>query len=50
MKDETMRNSSSITLNKSNQENTEESQTLNLSKYKEKIKYVFDYEVNNIKF
>lgn len=27
----------------------EESQTLNLDKLKEKITYIFDYEVNNIK-
>lgn len=49
MKDENTRNNSSISLNKSSFENNEESQTLNLEKYKEKIKYVFDYEVNNIK-
>ena len=49
MKEETGRNNSSISLNKSSQENTEENQTLNLEKYKEKLKYVFDYEVNNIK-
>ena len=49
MKEESGRNNSSISLNKSSQENTEENQTLNLEKYKEKIKYVFDYEVNNIK-
>ena len=30
-------------------EKVEESQTLNLDKLKEKIKYIFDYEVNNMK-
>ena len=49
MKEESGRNNSSISLNKISQEKTEESQTLNLEKYKDKIKYVFDYEVNNIK-
>ena len=49
MKDENIKNNSSISLNKSSFENNEESQTLNLEKYKDKIKYVFDYEVNNIK-
>ena len=38
MKDENTRNNSSISLNKSSFENNEESQTLNLEKYKEKIK------------
>ena len=49
MKEDTGRNNSSISLNKTSQEQTEETQTLNLDKWKEKIKYVFDYEVNNIK-
>ena len=49
MKEDSGRNNSSISLNKINLENTKESQTLNLEKYKDKIKYVFDYEVNNIK-
>jgi len=42
-------NNSSISLNKTDLEKTEETQTLNLDKYKEKLKLVFDYEVNNIK-
>ena len=34
---------------KNNSFDTEETQTLNLDKYKDKLKYVFDYEVNNVK-
>ena len=49
MKEENINNNSSTSLNKTDLEKTEESQTLNLDKYKEKLKLVFDYEVNNIK-
>ena len=49
MKEDSSRFNSSINLNKNNKEQKEEVQTLNLDKWKEKIKYVFDYEVNNIK-
>ena len=49
MKEENINNNSSASLNKTDLEKTEESQTLNLDKYKEKLKLVFDYEVNNIK-
>ena len=49
MKDDSGRFNSSINLNKNIKEQKEEVQTLNLDKWKEKIKYVFDYEVNNIK-
>ena len=44
MREESKKNSSTCKRKK-----TEESQTLNLSKYKEKLKYIFDYEVNSVK-
>ena len=49
MKEESINNNRQNSESKINLEKAEDNQTLNLDKWKEKIKYTFDYEVNNIK-
>ena len=49
MKEESINNNRQNSESKINLEKVEDNQTLNLDKWKEKIKYTFDYEVNNIK-